>query len=95
MAMPKYTAKRDASEPEVVRTLRGLGFSVWRLDQPVDLLLGFRGKIYLAEVKTGKAKYNANQIKFIDEWRGRPVVKLTCDSDAIDFFISITEKKNV
>ncbi len=92
MSMPKYTAKRDRSEPEVVRTLHGLGFSIWRLDQPVDLLLGFRGNLWLAEVKTGKAKFNANQVKFMEEWRGKPVVKLTCASDAIDFFISITEK---
>lgn len=90
MGMPRYNPKRDYAEKEVVRTLQELGFSVWRLDQPVDLLLGYRGEIWLAEVKTGKAKFNANQIKFMDEWRGKPVVKLTSSQDAIDFVISIT-----
>lgn len=92
MGMPKYTAKRDYAEKEVVRTLQELGVSVWRLDQPVDLLLGFRGETWLAEVKTGKAKFNANQVKFMDEWRGKPVVKLTSSQDAIDFVISIKER---
>jgi len=90
MGMPKYKAKRDFSEPEVVRTLQELGFSVWRLDQPVDLLLGFRGQTYLAEVKTGKGKFNENQVRFVEEWKGKPVVKLTSSQDAIDFVISVT-----
>lgn len=94
MSMPKYAAKRDYAEPEVVRTLQELGFSVWRLDQPVDLLLGFRGDLWLAEVKTGKAKFNANQVKFVAEWRGKPVIKLTSSQDAIDFVVSVTEQRN-
>jgi Holliday junction resolvase len=92
MSMPRYNAKRDYAEKEVVRTLQELGFSVWRLDQPVDLLIGFRGDIWLAEVKTGRAKFNDNQVKFMAEWRGRPVIKLTSSQDAIDFAISVTEK---
>lgn len=89
----RRAAKRDFSEPEIVSALTQCGFSVYRLDQPVDLLVGFRGKSYLIECKTGHKGYgkslNDNQQKFADQWRGSPVVKLCSAQEAIDWAVDV------
>ncbi|MFK3965700.1 hypothetical protein ACI2KT_19055 [Ensifer adhaerens] len=89
MNIPRHKAKRDASEPAIVDVLVSVGFSVYRLNQPVDLLCGFRGRNYLVEVKTGTKGYgkglNENQQSFADDWRGSPVFTLHSVEDAISF----------
>jgi hypothetical protein len=93
MSMPRHNAKRDASEPAIVAVLERVGFSVYRLDKPVDLLCGFRGRNYLVEVKTGTKGYgkglNANQQSFADDWRGSPVFTLHSVDDAVAFSQSV------
>ncbi len=89
----RRAAKRDVSEPEIVSALIQCGFSVYRLNQPVDLLVGFRGKNFLVECKTGTKGYakdlNDNQKQFNDGWRGSKVVKLTSAQDAIDWAVEV------
>lgn len=89
----RRAAKRDNSEPEIVTALTQCGFSVVRLDQPCDLLVGFRRRTFLAECKTGTKGYakdfNDNQKRFNESWRGSEVVKLTCAQDAIDWCVQI------
>lgn len=89
MSMPRRNPKRDLSEPEIVKALIGCGFSVWRQDQPVDLLVGFRGRCWLVECKTGKAKLNDNQKAFSASWRGPPIVVLRDAQMAIDWAVSV------
>lgn len=90
----RRAAKRDNSEPEIVTALTQCGFSVYRLDRPVDLLLGFRGRTWIAECKTGTKGYakrlNDNQQSFSDAWRGSKVVVLTSAQDAIDFAVQVS-----
>jgi hypothetical protein len=70
----RRAAKRDAIEPDVIATLEAFGCYVWRLDQPVDLLCGYRGRTYLVEVKSGKrGRLTGGQVDFIAAWRGGPV----------------------
>lgn len=98
MSMPRYNAQRDASEPAIVAVLERVGFSVYRLDKPVDLLCGFRGRNYLIEVKTGTKGYgkglNANQQSFADDWRGSPVFTLHSVDDAVSFSQAIASGKH-
>lgn len=93
MSLNRYAKKRDAAEPEVVSTLQQCGFSVERLDKPVDLLIGFRGKTFLVEVKSSAKGYgkslNRNQQDFSDKWRGTPVVILRSAQDAMDFAVAV------
>ena len=81
----RLKAKRDASEREIVDALRKCGVTVYLLDQPVDALLGYRGKTTLAEFKTGKARLNANQVRFVEEWRGSAVVTMRSADDAVQW----------
>jgi len=91
----RRAAKRDASEPEIVSTLVQCGFSVYRLNQPVDLLVGHRGKNYLVECKSGTKGYgkalNSNQRVFDDAWRGAKVVTLHSAQDAQDWAIEVSK----
>ena len=89
MSMPKYAAKRDATEPEIVKVLRSCGFSVYLLDTPVDAIVGFRGRTWLVEIKSGSKGYaktlNKNQAEFVATWKGSPVVVLRDAQEAMDF----------
>jgi hypothetical protein len=92
MPLPRYAAKRDISEPEIVRALEQCGFSVERMDTPVDLLVSFRQHCWLVECKTGKGKLNANQKAFLDRWKGPPVVVLRDAQEAIDFAVEMAQR---
>lgn len=90
----RRAAKRDISEPEIVSALVQCGFSVYRLNQPVDLLVGHRGRNFLVECKTGHKGYgkslNENQQEFNDGWRGSKVVKLSSAQEAIDWAVAVS-----
>jgi len=47
---PRHARKRDVNELEIVRGLERVGATVERMD-PFDLLVLFRGEVYLLEVK--------------------------------------------
>jgi hypothetical protein len=56
MGVPKYGAKRDTSESDIITALERAGAEVWPLDYPVDLLVRFRQNWHLLEVKTPYGK---------------------------------------
>ena len=66
----KYKNKRDGNEAEIVVELRAHGFSVYPLDQPLDLIAGYMGRNYLIEVKMPKGKLTPAQVEFLEGWRG-------------------------
>lgn len=76
----RRAAKTDANQAEIVATLRMVGATV----QPLhavgggvpDLLVGFRGRNYLIEVKDGRKppserKLTPDQVKWHAEWLGQ------------------------
>lgn len=84
----RRAAKRDLSEPLIVEALRAAGCSVVLLSQPVDLLIGYRGRTYLAEVKTprkdgGRDRLQDGQADFIVDWRGGHVPVFRSVDDAL------------
>jgi Holliday junction resolvase len=70
--MRHYGAKRDDNEVEIVNALRAIGASVAYLSSKgiPDLLVCFKNKLYLMEVKKPKGKLTIDQIKFHDNWNG-------------------------
>jgi len=52
----RYAAKRDLAEGPILDALERVGAQVWPLDYPVDLLVRFRDRWHLLEVKTGRGK---------------------------------------
>jgi hypothetical protein len=82
VSLNRYAKARDTNEAEIVRELRAVGATVVLLDQPVDLLVGFRGRNFLLEVKQpigprGGSSHSAltsDQIEFFQLWRGEVIV---------------------
>ena len=95
MGLHSFANQRDGNEKTIVDALRKLGASVHRMDKPCDLLVGFRGKNFLLEVKlpmgprggTSHSQLNDEQTTFFRSWYGQfEVVRST--EDAIDVITS-------
>lgn len=52
MGLPRYAARKDRTEPWLVQLIRGCGAYVHILEDPCDLLVAHRGRVFLVEVKT-------------------------------------------
>jgi hypothetical protein len=61
MGVYQYNARTDQNQAEIVAALRGVGAGVWYVRLPFDLLVGFRGRLYLLDCKTGKEGFNERQ----------------------------------
>jgi len=79
MGLHSHANQRDGNETIIVNALQGIGASVYRLDKPCDLLVGFRGRNYLLEIKlpvgprggTSHSRLNDLQEEFAATWRGQ------------------------
>jgi hypothetical protein len=85
----RRAARRDDNEQEIVKALRKAGAHVAYLDTPADLLVGYRGRTIILEVKDGNKppsarKLTPNEQKFHDEWTGGALHIVTCTKEAID-----------
>lgn len=71
----------DKNQKLIVSFLRELGCTVLVLSQvgngSPDLLVGFRGRNILMEVKNEGEELRSNQKKFIGEWKGNAYVVRT------------------
>jgi hypothetical protein len=82
----RYAARRDQNEPELVRLARQIGAVMWPLAEPVDFLVGWRGKWVPVEIKNGAAgRLTPQQILFSGEARTRslPVWIWRCAEDVM------------
>ena len=89
----RTAAKRDRNEPEIVGALLSLGVQVKKLSQEgiPDLLLAYRGRNYLAEVKDGDKKLTPAQVDFHALWRG-PIVLLRSIDDVHNWVTLLSRK---
>ena len=68
-------ARRDVNEKPIIEALRAVGATVYIMDDPCDLLVGYKGSTLLMEVKNpesryGKKGFNENQKHFAENWKG-------------------------
>ena len=78
----RWDDKRDANEAAIVDALRQAGASVQRLTV-IDLLVGYRGRTWLLEVKVPGKSWSQQQIDWCDDWRGAPVILVTSVEEAL------------
>ena len=90
--VPRYDARRDANEPEIVEALEAVGASVLRADD-VDLVVGFRNTNYLMEIKTPQGRLNKKQQKFFRSWHGQVNIIRTVDQALA--LIGATDESNI
>ena len=84
MSLNRYAKHRDTNEREIVDALRGIGARVVQIDRPVDLLVGYRGRTFLLEVKSAKGKLTPLQSEFFEAWAGGTAVVVHSAEEAID-----------
>lgn len=70
----RRAAKRDANERPIVEALRRIGAMVERLNEPVDLVVGFRGRTVLLEVKDSGGTLTKAQAEFFARWPGEAYI---------------------
>ena len=93
-----YAKRTDANQAEIVKTLRQAGADVYDLSKVgkgiPDLLVTFNGETILMEVKRdAKAKFTAEQLKFISNWKGGPLSRVDSPESALRV-IGLIEKKD-
>lgn len=63
MSLNRYAVCRDQAELPIVQALQAVGALVHRLDKPCDLLVRFRGRTWLLEVKTPYTKAGRERMR--------------------------------
>lgn len=90
--MRRKLASIDRNHTEIVKMLRDAGASVMDTSDIgngfPDLVVGFRGGVYLLEVKNletyyGRKGLNKNQLRWNDEWKGAPMVVVRTPDEAL------------
>ena len=77
MTPPKPEFKRhrkDDAQDGIVAALRAAGAEVEFIGRPVDLLVGFRQRCYIMEVKNPGAELKDSQKAFFESWPGQAAV---------------------
>jgi len=82
------TKRVDCNQKAIVHALKTFGAMVVDLSGVgkgcPDLLVGFRNKTYLIEVKRdSKAKFTAQQLQFNENWRGGVIARVETVIEAI------------
>ena len=73
----RYAAKVDSNQDAIVSALRAAGAYVWIVGLPVDLLVGYKGRTILMEVKNGPKKpLTALQHAFFANWAGGTLARV-------------------
>lgn len=90
--MPRFAAKVDRNQAEIVKAFRQIGATVLVLSAVgkgcPDTLIGWRGKNYLVEIKDGEKapsaqKLTSDQVTFHGSWAGH-----VCVANSIEDAIS-------
>jgi hypothetical protein len=81
----RYAARVDANQTEIVMALRKAGAYVWVIGLPVDLLVGYKDRTFLVEVKTtSKKRLTSLQADFFDNWTGSTLVRIDSVETALN-----------
>ena len=83
MGKPKYSAKTDLNQAEIVRQLNDIP-GVWAIviEEPVDILVGYRARNFLFEIKQEhkrdwQSARTQKQKDFLKKWPGQVRVAST------------------
>ena len=80
----RRAARVDSNQDQVIIALRAAGAYVWIIGLPVDLLVGYKGRTMLMEVKTGPKKtLTALQHVFFANWTGGTLARVDGPESAL------------
>ena len=82
-----YAKRVDENQNLIKHTFIALGASVLNLSRVgqgcPDLLIGYKGKSVLVEVKSAKGTFTEPQLKFIGKWKGGAINRIDSVEGAI------------
>lgn len=61
MSLYRYAARTDENQATIVAALREVGAGVWCIRVPLDLLVAFRGTLYLLDCKMPGKDFDEGQ----------------------------------
>ena len=80
----RYAARKDENEAAIVQALRNAGAYVWIIGLPVDLLVGYKDRTLLMEVKTtSKKRLTGLQATFFEKWAGGTLCRVDSPEAAL------------
>lgn len=75
----RRAARTDNNQHELVEALKKIGAKCFYIKEPVDLVVGFRGRSVLLEVKRPGKTMTKAQEEFVSTWPGECHVVYTID----------------
>jgi hypothetical protein len=80
----RYAARVDENQAAIVKALRDAGAYVWIIGLPVDLLVGYKDRTLLMEVKTtSKKRLTGLQADFFEKWTGGTLCRVDSPEAAL------------
>ena len=80
----RYAARVDENQAAIVKALRDPGAYVWIIGLPVDLLVGYKDRTLLMEVKTtSKKRLTGLQADFFEKWTGGTLCRVDSPEAAL------------
>jgi hypothetical protein len=80
----RYAARVDENQAAIVQALRNAGAYVWIIGLPVDLLVGYKDRTLLMEVKTtSKKRLTGLQATFFEKWTGGTLCRVDSPEAAL------------
>ena len=82
----------DANQKAIVQALRDAGAYVWIIGLPVDLLVGYRNRTILVEIKSSsKSRLTGLQQDFFENWCGDGLARVDSPEAALRMLGVINE----
>jgi phosphoserine phosphatase len=89
----RRAARVDANQQAIVAALRAAGAYVWIISLPVDLLVGYKGRTFLMEIKTtSKKRLTGLQADFFQYWPGGTLCRVDSPQAALDMIRAVNAK---
>jgi len=80
----RHAARVDENQAAIVQALRDAGAYVWIIGLPVDLLVGYKDRTLLMEVKTtSKKRLTGLQATFFEKWSGGTLCRVDSPEAAL------------
>jgi len=80
----RHAARVDKNQAEIVKALRNAGAYVWIIGLPVDLLVGYKNRTILVEIKSSsKARLTGLQADFFENWCGDGLARVDSPESAL------------
>jgi len=86
----RRAARKDDNEKEIVQALRDAGATVWIIELPVDLLVGYKNHTFLMECKANtKKRLTTLQADFFQHWTGGTLCRVDGPRAALEMIRAV------